>query len=160
MPAGATYEPIATTSISSSSYTFSSFPSTYTDLVLVAVGTSSGTNINYGLRLNGDASSIYGVTRIIGDGSTASSDGVNTFTNTTFTSNYHSNQATSVYNIMSYSSSSVNKNIICTASNNNGAVLYSVSCYRSNSAITSIEFLTTTSFAFTGTLTLYGIAAA
>jgi hypothetical protein len=44
MAAGATYTPIATYTVSGSStltYTFSSIPSTYTDLVLVVNGSSS-----------------------------------------------------------------------------------------------------------------------
>jgi hypothetical protein len=70
----ATYEPIATYTAPSAqaSYTFSSIPSTYTDLVLVAnFGKSADTAIKY--RVNGDTGSNYSVTALYGDGSSAGS---------------------------------------------------------------------------------------
>lgn len=56
-----TYEPIATTTLGSTqnSYTFTTIPSTYTDLKLVAVCQrgNSGSGWYVGLRANGDTSS-------------------------------------------------------------------------------------------------------
>ena len=57
MAAGSTYTPIATTTLGSAgTITFSSIPSTYTDLVIVLNGNGSrvaGTD-DTGLRLNSD----------------------------------------------------------------------------------------------------------
>ena len=59
-----TYEPIATTSLASSSatVTFSSIPSTYTDLfIYYQFGATSSAN-NIGIRFNGDTGSNYSTT--------------------------------------------------------------------------------------------------
>jgi len=75
MAAGSTYTPIATTTLGSSatSYTFTSIPSTYTDLVIVAqIKGDTTTYLN--LRFNGDTGSNYSRTTLSGNGSTASSE--------------------------------------------------------------------------------------
>jgi hypothetical protein len=55
-----TYEPIATTTLSSaqSSVTFSSISGSYTDLVLVSNVSGSGGNANLRVTLNSDTGSI------------------------------------------------------------------------------------------------------
>lgn len=60
---------------SAASVTFSSIPSTYTDLVLrfSARVDVAGNTAQLGLRLNGSSSAIYSITRLRGNGSTASS---------------------------------------------------------------------------------------
>lgn len=58
----ATYEPIATTTLSSttSSIDFTSIPTSYTDLKLVFTGLASTVNgVPWGLRFNGDTGSNY-----------------------------------------------------------------------------------------------------
>jgi hypothetical protein len=76
MPAGNTYTSIATQTLGSAaaSVTFSSIPSTYTDLVLVisaqgASGASSAINAYF----NTDTASNYSYTQLTGDGSSAAS---------------------------------------------------------------------------------------
>lgn len=56
-----TYEPIATTTISSptSTITFSSIPSSYTDLVVVVTGKITGTTEDAYFRLNNDSGANY-----------------------------------------------------------------------------------------------------
>ena len=70
----ATYEKIATTTLGSaaSSITFSSIPSTYTDLriVLVAKGDQDQ---NTSIRFNSDTATNYSYTRLSGNGTTAES---------------------------------------------------------------------------------------
>jgi hypothetical protein len=75
MPAGNTYESIATQTLGSSSgsITFSSIPSTYTDLVIVFSGTTAAL-VAVDIQFNGDTSTNYSRTIISGNGSTASSD--------------------------------------------------------------------------------------
>jgi hypothetical protein len=83
MAAGATYEPIATTTLgtATSSFTFSSIPATYTDLRLV-IGWVSGTNPR--IRFNSDTATSYSQTAMYGDGTAASfaqsnQDGLNIY---------------------------------------------------------------------------------
>jgi hypothetical protein len=75
MAAGATYFPIATTTLgsSSASVTLSSIPSTYTDLLLVCNLTANTAPLNMGIRFNSDTSSLYSGTALGGNGSTAAS---------------------------------------------------------------------------------------
>jgi hypothetical protein len=76
MPAGNTYEAIATQTLGSAaaSVTFSSIPSTYTDLVLVCnFETSSNAIAGVYIQFNGDTSTNYSSTNLIGNGSTAES---------------------------------------------------------------------------------------
>ena len=69
----ATYEPIATTTLGSAvnSFTFSSIPNTYTDLVLVVVVPTAASSGTFGLRFNSDTASNYSHTTLSGNGSSA-----------------------------------------------------------------------------------------
>ena len=75
MAAGATYEPISTTTLGSAvtSFNFNSIPSTYTDLRLVLVATANSTQIYPRFQVNSDTGTNYSFTRLRGDGTTASS---------------------------------------------------------------------------------------
>jgi len=89
MAAGSTYTPIATTTLGSTtaSYTFSSIPSTYTDLVLVVIGEAYFTSTNYintGVQFNSDTGSNYAAHYLIGNGSSVSS-GATTTSNISYT---------------------------------------------------------------------------
>ena len=70
-----TYKPIATTTLGSAaaSYTFSSIPSTYTDIVLIFGGSMSNFG-NLRIQFNSDTGNNYSFTRLLGDGSGAQSD--------------------------------------------------------------------------------------
>ena len=75
MAAGNTYVAIAEQTLGSAaaSVTFSSISGAYTDLVLVSVaGTTTGAPNTF-LQLNGDTSTNYSITAIIGDGTSATS---------------------------------------------------------------------------------------
>jgi len=70
----ATYEPIATTTLTGgTSYTFTSIPATYTDLVLVVNAATASGSSNLAMQFNADTGSNYSFTRIFGNGSSASS---------------------------------------------------------------------------------------
>jgi hypothetical protein len=160
-----TYEPIATSSPNgTTTVTFSSIPSTYTDLRLVAT-IIQGSASNVFIRFNGDTATNYswnsitaapspaGVRSITGNTSLTLTDSVNT--NTTAT--------TQDVNIFSYAGSTF-KSILFSQSafipGSIGGVIRSVGLWRSTSAINSIEFYSGTNFNAGTMVTLYGIKAA
>jgi len=169
MAAGSTYTPIATTTLGSAAtgYTFSSIPSTYTDLVLIA-------SINYGtldsvrLQFNGDSSALYSQTTIRGDGSSATS-----YRNTgqTKIESYAASSnsgvfSSSIIHINNYANTSTYKTVLFRQNNplasSNQQVEQTVGLYRSTSAISSIYVFSgvSSNMSIGTTLTLYGIAAA
>lgn len=167
MPAGATYEPIATSSPSgSTTVTFNSFGS-YTDLVIVAVAKNDTTAGQLLMRFNSDATGPYNRTLLVGDGSvtSASSSAPNTIgltggvSMTTTADTFIMAKA----NIFSYTGST-KKTVLVEHSqdlNGSGRVGRYVYLWPSTSAITSIEIYTNGgNFSSGTTFTLYGIKAA
>ena len=163
----ATYVPIATYTVPSAtaSYTFSSIPSTYTDLVIVTnISTSTASDMLF--RLNGDTGSNYSQTYLSGDGTNSSSG---RYTNLT-TGYLDHNAVTSstnfnydcIININNYSNATTYKTILSRANNSATGVDASVLLWRSTAAITSIIIYPSGSATLsTGTtLTLYGILGA
>ena len=169
MPAGSTYTPIATTTLGSatSSYTFSSIPSTYTDLVLVT-NLSSASNANIYFRLNGDTGTNYSFTFLSGDGSTANSSRTSNAAQGTATwtgASMNSSWTTCVANFMNYSNTTTYKTFLTryAAINtvNQGEASAVVNLWRSTAAINSITVLSLSpNYSIGSTLTLYGIASA
>lgn len=165
MAAGATYVPISTQTLgsASASVTFSSIPSTYTDLVLECVfGVTAGTDLQ--LQFNGDTASNYSSTRVVANGTTAAS--TNTTSLTYIQPRTPANQPSTVsttwrININSYANTTSNKTTI---SRYDSATVFTeadVGLWRSTSAITSLIVTANSSTFVTGsTFTLYGIAAA
>ena len=163
--ATATYDLIATATLSSSgTITFNSIPSTYTDLRVVCVATTTSTT-NFWMQFNSDSGTNYSVTYLGGDGSSVSSL---TETNTTSVRATLGNTSTTIpglwtFDIFSYASS-VYKTVLSsenTDRNGSGYSAREVNCWRSTSAINSITLLPNTgSFASGTTATLYGIKAA
>jgi hypothetical protein len=169
MAAGSTYTPIATTTLGSAapSYTFSSIPQGYTDLVLV-VGSVSVSNDGYALdfKINGDTGSNYSLTNISGNGSTVRSDRVSNGTNTANDIAYYygfssSSPGQSTLNFMNYSNTTTYKTVLARTSVSAKEVEASVHLWRSTAAITSIEIgAAGSNIAAGSTFTLYGIEAA
>jgi hypothetical protein len=170
MAAGSTYTPIATTTLGSavSSYTFTSIPSTYTDLVLVIAGTVSVNGEGIVMQYNGDTSTIYSYTYLYGTGSSAASArqtgrgyaAINW--GTAFSSTEQSN---AVVNIQNYANTTTYKTALSRSNNPNGSSFQGtealVSLWSNTAAITSILVKSGSGNLNTGfTLTLYGIAAA
>lgn len=157
-----TYEPIQTTTLTSAQgiVTFSSIPSTYTDLVVIITGLQSTSSVlDFGIRFNSDSGSNYSDTNIEGNGSTATS-GRNSnhtqgklayFGSTTWV-------GTLRVNIMNYTNTTTNKTVISRydiPANQLGAA---VNLWRSTAAINSVSFLMTSGNIASGsTFTLYGI---
>lgn len=162
----ATYEPIATTTLSSSaaSITFDSIPNTYTDLRLVWTGTENTGGDNLALTFNGTtgSSTAYSDTLLGGDGASAFSSR-NTSTST-ITATAQGLDTTKPFfitiDLFSYAGST-NKTCLITSSedlNGSGYVVRRVGLYRSTSAISQIKLAVGTYTMKVGTTaTLYGI---
>lgn len=167
MPAGSTYEPIATTTLGSNTgtVTFSSISGSYTDLVLVCnAGVTQAVDAT--LRYNNDSNSLYSYTILNGNGTTAASDRRSAKTEiyvnwasalpTTISSNI-------IINILNYSNTTTFKTNITRYNNAAGSTDAIVGLYRSTSAINRIDLITAGSpgvFLSGSTFTLYGITAA
>lgn len=166
MAAGSTYTPIATTTLGSAaaSYTFSSIPGTYTDLVIIANGLGSA-NTGVGMQFNGDTANNYSGTFVEGNGTVASSerqsstDTIRVAWNALWDT---STIANIIINVQNYSNATTYKTSISRENNSARFVGATVGLWRSTSAITSVTLLTTAAanFAVGTTFTLYGIAAA
>lgn len=158
-----TYEPIATTTLGSAaaSYTFSSIPNTYTDLVLVIIGATTDTGVsNLEIQFNGDTGSNYSSTRLLGDGSSASSGRLSN-SSYSMIGDVNNNQFVSINNIMNYANTTTYKTHISrtgSAANYLGAY---VGLWRSTAAINSVTIKRSGTTITAGTtLSLYGIKAA
>ncbi len=168
MAAGSTYTPIATQTLGSaaSSVTFSSIPSTYTDLILVAnTGfTSTGSDNQFEARVNSDTGSNYSVTGLFGNGSGAYS--YRQSNNTWIEMNRINYSLTSniIMQFQNYSNTSTYKTILTRTNGTNDQVSATVNLWRSTSAISSISlanyYAGINTFFAGSTFTLYGIAAA
>jgi hypothetical protein len=166
-----TYEPIATYTVTGSavaSYTFTSIPQTYTDLILVANLRNSGTNSASYVRVgNGsiDTATNYSTTYLEGDGSTAYSgrdsnraqvDGLRAALSTSASDTFNGN----LVHFMNYSNTTTYKTILVRSGNPAVVVNASVSLWRSTSAIDQVRVYTNANTEVGSSLTLFGIKAA
>jgi hypothetical protein len=160
-----TYEPIATTTLGSTaaSYTFSSIPATYTDLILVAVSANNSAATNFTIQINGDTASNYSRTFLNGNGTSATS-GRNSTESRIFFGDVGDPTIPSVNTIhfMNYSNATTFKTVVGRYGETNiqtGAV---VGLWRKTpEAITSITLNSASNFfAIGSTFSLYGIKAA
>jgi hypothetical protein len=168
--AGATYTPIATTTLGSTTteLTFSSISGAYTDLVLVCAIKPSDT-INYPsilAQFNSDSGSNYSETRLQGNGSTAASARRSNVAYNYLLDNGLSQVSidtvsTVISHIQNYSNTTTYKTVLSRSGTPDGYVEGLVTLWRSTSAITSIKvFVAGGGMASGSTFTLYGIAAA
>lgn len=166
-----TYEPIVSTTISSTTTSFfwSSISSAYTDLIIVAsnvTSTSAGSTIY--LQFNNDTGSNYSFTEIYGNGTSALSTRVSS--TTVIPMNYFATIGTtqtghiSIAHIMNYSNTTTNKTVLVRGNNASDASFPAteaiVGLWRSTAAINRIDFTNNTRSWNAGTFTLYGIKAA
>lgn len=165
MPAAQTYEPIATTTLgsTSTSITFNSF-SGYTDLVLVISLIPSGSGLSPQIRYNGDSGSNYSYTVIYGNGtSAASARGSSNNTNYLYYANSPTSGTPGTYTVhfMNYANTTTNKVALYRWSVAGVEAAAQVNLWRNTAAITSLEIFTSaSSFASGSMFTLYGIKAA
>jgi hypothetical protein len=163
-----TYEPIATTTLTTSAteVEFTSISGSYTDLVFV-VQTKGTAQANTLLRVgNGslDTGSNYSETFLSGNGSAASSARETNQTYYYFTyASYHQSNTfnTSIHHFMNYSNTTTNKTILSRSNNPAIGTDAVVGLWRSTSAINIIRiYPANNSFDTGSTFTLYGIKAA
>jgi hypothetical protein len=165
MPAGATYIPLATTTLGSAtaSYTFSSIPSTYTDLRLIVVpGNDAGGNRALYHQINGDTGTNYSQTNMVGDGSTAVSNRTSSANQLNAASCSPTvGSVVAKLDFQEYANTNVFKTILMRGDTASVQTMGMVGLWRSTSAITSIStYLSGGNLATGTTLTLYGIKAA
>lgn len=156
-----TYTPIATNTLGTavSTVTFSSIPSTYTDLILVFDGTAASATYS-GIRFNGDTGNNYSYTYLAGNGSTAvSSRSTNAPEMYTSTGNtVTTSQNNTIVHIQNYSNTTTFKTALIRNNSSSVETTAAVGLWRNTAAITSITFKTpSVNFTVGSTFTLYGI---
>jgi hypothetical protein len=169
-----TYEPIATTTLSSAanSVTFSSIAGTYTDLIAilnVQVNVGGGPIVTF----NNDTASNYSITRLYGDGSTIGSNrnsnqnnlDLGTGGQASITANQYSPY---IFHFMNYANATTYKTSLLRLSSAGGGfgglaeIDQCVGLWRNTNAITTITLTCSNSRSFQSgsSFTLYGIKAA
>lgn len=163
-----TYEPIATTTLTSAtaSVTFSSIPGTYTDLVMVLgnVGFTSADFIAR-MQLNSDTGNNYSFTELYGNGTSALSTRDANRSNIPIAYNIglaNDNNANIIVQFMNYSNTTTNKTVLVRenrAAAGTGAI---VGLWRSTAAISTIkvECGGASNWTSGSIFTLYGIKSA
>ena len=155
---------IATTTLSSaaSSITFSSIPSTYTDLRVVVVGKApSGNAIDPRLNVNSDTGTNYSRTGLRGDGTTATSG--RSTGDDKFATGYGNIPASGVglytFDIFSYAGSTYKTMMLVgnADANGSGYINTAVGLWRSTAAINSVTVGFLNNADVGTTATLYGI---
>jgi hypothetical protein len=162
-----TYTPIATTTLSSnaSSYTFTSIPQTYTDLILIAVPLATSNGQASFIRVgNGsiDSGSNYSMTALGGNGTSATS--IRRTNATEYAVEYLPAADTTSKDIimvhfMNYSNTSVYKTFLSRSGNASYGTDATVGLWRNTAAINQIS-ITSGAYATGSTFSLYGIASA
>lgn len=169
MAAGSTYTPLATSTLGSAaaSVTFSSISGAYTDLVIVSnILANVGSPTDYSLKLtfNNDGTSVYSVTKLTGNGTTATSArSSNTAYIPIWDQGYFSTTqpTTIITNVQNYSNTTTYKTALTRGNAAAYATQATVGLWRSTSTITRLDLAAENgSFGTGSTFTLYGIVAA
>lgn len=179
MPAGRTYEPISSVTLSANTASvivMSNIPSTYTDLILVAnvyakFTSTSAAGMN--LRFNSDNTAVYSSTLMGGDGTNQTSFRITgqTFMEIAAIMAQNVTSITTfppvIAHIMNYKNTGVFKTVLSRSNSEDGTNTTSrrvrayAGLWRKTDAITSITLTTDATEYLTGsTFTLYGITAA
>jgi hypothetical protein len=164
----ATYEPIATTTVANStttSVTFSSITSAYTDLRIVLCY-GAVTSMYLGLRFNGDTATNYSSTRIITNGTTPATSSQSSASYMAVEPNYSPSStipALATIDVFSYAGSTYKTSLTTGSSDlaGSGGLSRRVGLWSSTSAITSVTLFDVSSssnyFTSGSVITLYGI---
>lgn len=166
MAAGATYEPIATNTLTgtAASVTFSSIPSTYTDLVLItSAKNDSAANSHITIRFNSDSGTNYSDTYMYGTGSGGGSSARDTSATAGAIARHDGTQyAVGITHIQNYANTTTYKTLLSRGGNAGTITQAFATLWRSTSAITSLTVYPNdaSNFASGSTFTIYGIASA
>mgnify|MGYP006269615713 CR=1 FL=1 len=160
-----TYTPIATytTTGSVASYTFSSIPSTYTDLVLICNNLVENTNQQGYIRFNSDSGTNYSRTVMYGNGTSAASFRGTNQTGLNVGMSANTGGQYIKLDILNYANTTTYKSALDREGNASGSTNAAAFLWRSTSAINSItiaSFDGSSSIQSGASLTLYGILAA
>lgn len=162
-----TYEPIATTTLTtaSASISFTSISSAYTDLVLVVTLKGSVEGFAPRMRFNNDTGNNYSWTRLSGNGSAASSARVSNTSNISLGSTanvYGADGFMAIAHIQNYANTTTYKTAIDRGNNATDGTEAIVGLWRDTSAINRVDIINTSSANFNSgsVATLYGIKAA
>jgi|688.fasta_scaffold483380_2 hypothetical protein len=164
-----TYEPIATTTVSTATHpvTFSSIPSTYTDLIAVVSPIGTAGNYDLSIRFNSDSGTNYSWAGINFNADNSGAAYSTRGTNTTFFPT-STNVATVtpypvVIHIQNYANTNIYKACISRIARETYAVALNSGLWRSTSAINEVSFILTgggsTTFKAGTVISLYGIKA-
>jgi hypothetical protein len=164
MPAGNTYEAIATQTLGSAaaSVTFSSIPGTYTDLVIVFNGGITTGPDDMRLEFNANTTG-YSATLLRGDGSAAISARATGETAIPWMGYLGTGAAgsVSIINIQNYANTAIFKTALNRGNVAASFVSATVGLWRNTSAITSCKLIAGSSTFLSGsTFSLYGIVSA
>lgn len=159
----ATYIKIATAdaSGSSSSLTFTSIPSTYTDLVVKLSGRTNAGSVTEAVNVyfNSDTGANYSYKRLLGSGSAASSDTGGVFTNgNTTTSNSFGSLEIYIPNYTGSTQKSMSVDIV---TETNATTIYAAlvaGLWTGSAAINSVTLTIAGTFLTYSSATLYGIS--
>lgn len=166
-PSSSDYQSISTATVTSggtASITFSSIPATFTHLQLRCFASSAtGGGFTSIFRYNSDSASNYSFHRVEGDGTTAASAAGASRSSGVINYTVSTNWATSVMDVLDYTSTSKNKTTrILTGNDNNGTGyvgLYSGLWYATPAAIHTIVLSIESgyNFAVNSSFALYGV---
>lgn len=162
-----TYEKIQSTTLGSAqaNVVMSSIPSTYTDLILISVGSFSGTPGIGSIyaQFNSDSATNYSTTILYGDGSSALSTRESSQTAVRVGQMTHSVVTNSIAQIQNYANATTYKTVLSRANISDTRVVAQVGLWRkAPEAINSITITNNTgqNFAAGCTFSLYGIKSA
>lgn len=159
----ATYEAIATTTVSGSStstITLNSIPGTYTDLVLISNWVNSSSSTDTVIRFNNDSGSNYSSTTLTGTGSSALSNRYSNVSGVYISYNTGTSDRYGITQIQNYSNTTTYKTFLNRGNSASIDVQAVVGLWRSTAAITRIDIVNNVGVFNAGsTFTLYGIKA-
>lgn len=161
-----TYEPIATTTLGSATttITFSSISSAYTDLILIMNTKAVTGTPSIAMRFNGDNGTTYSWTALVGNGTAASSSRASTTANNWVSALLNGVSSTNfnsgTIQIMNYSNTTTYKTAITRWAGADYEVDAICNLWRSTAAINEVSLIAQSNLVAGSTFTLYGIKAA
>lgn len=160
----ATYDKIAAYTVPSATadYTFSSIPSTYTDLVLISSVKYTSTTSHILVQCNGDTGGNYSNTFVYGTGSSALSARNSNLNAGYFGRADNPNYGVGITHFQNYSNTTTNKTWVSRGDAPSTLTIAYVNLWRNTAAINSLKLIALAgqNFESGSTFTLYGIKAA